>query len=119
MKHHMVAHGNPRGQLGQALLDNAIHHTERGDAMLRVRAGGHGAVLAVGDTGCGIAQERIDRLVDRFYRTDGTPSPKQGGSGLCLGIARWIAEAHAGEMRVASEPGRGSTFTVSLPRSGT
>ena len=103
-------------QLAMILLDNAVRYTEAGTATLRVAREGHGALLAVRDTGPGIAAEHLPRLFDRFYRVDAARSADGGGSGLGLAIARWIAEAHGGRVTVASAPGRGSTFTAHFPR---
>jgi len=73
------------------------------------------AVLAVRDTGPGIPAEHLPYLFDRFYRVDSGRSRDQGGSGLGLNIAHWIAESHGGQIAVASEVGKGTTFTVRLP----
>jgi signal transduction histidine kinase len=70
-------------------------------------------VLEVSDTGIGIPEDRLPLVFERFYRTD--PSRTDGGVGLGLSIARQIAEAHGGEVRVRSTPGEGSTFTLHLP----
>jgi signal transduction histidine kinase len=104
-------------QLGLILLDNAVRYAQTGAVTLRAaRDGHHGALLAVRDTGPGIAGEHLPRLFDRFYRTDAARSAESGGTGLGLAIARWIAEAHGGRITVSSTVGRGSTFTVHLPR---
>ena len=103
-------------QLGLILLDNAVRYTRTGVVTLRVgRDGHHAALLAVQDTGPGIAGEHLPRLFDRFYRTDAARSAESGGTGLGLAIAKWIAEAHGGRIGVSSTVGRGSTFTVFLP----
>ena len=75
----------------------------------------HVAVLKVRDTGPGIPAEHLPYIFDRFYRVDSGRSRDQGGSGLGLNIARWIAESHGGSLSVESVLGRGSTFTVRLP----
>jgi len=103
-------------QLGVILLDNAIRYTQQGGVTLRVARDGHMTVLAVTDTGPGIAAEHLPRLFDRFYRVDEARSPEQAGTGLGLAIAQWIVTAHGGRIGVTSTPGRGSTFTVQLPR---
>jgi len=69
----------------------------------------------VRDTGIGIAASDQQRVFDRFYRVDKARSRALGGAGLGLSIVRWIVDAHGGEIRVDSAPGRGSTFTVELP----
>jgi YD repeat-containing protein len=103
-------------QLCLILLDNAVRYTKAGTVTLRLTRDGHSAVLSVHDTGAGIGAEHLDRLFDRFYRTDEARSAEAGGTGLGLAIAKWIAEVHGGRIAVTSTPGAGSTFTVHLPR---
>jgi heavy metal sensor kinase len=103
-------------RLAMNLLDNAIRHTpsggrvgialETGDAQLRIR---------VVDTGTGISPEALPHLFDRFYRGDAARSRQDGGFGLGLAIVKWVAESHGGTVEVSSQPGAGSTFTVTLP----
>jgi two-component system OmpR family sensor kinase len=71
--------------------------------------------IIVSDTGIGIAKEDQERIFDRFFRVDKARSREQGGSGLGLSICKWIVEAHQGEIEVASEIGKGSSFIVKLP----
>ncbi len=73
--------------------------------------------IIVSDTGIGIAKEDQERIFDRFFRVDKARSREQGGSGLGLSICKWIVEAHQGEIKVASELGKGSSFIVKLPLS--
>jgi signal transduction histidine kinase len=73
-------------------------------------------VLTVRDTGVGIDARHLPHIFDRFYRADAARSA--GGSGLGLAIARQIVERHGGEIAVTSEPGRGTTVTVTLPEEG-
>lgn len=98
------------------LVDNAIKHSSR-DTRVTVRgerrAGG--VVIEVIDTGPGIAEEHQQRIFERFYRVDRARSRESGGTGLGLAIVKHIAQAHAGEVRLLSAPGRGSTFTLRLP----
>lgn len=96
------------------LLDNAVKYTpEGGSVTASVSQSGDDAVLAVQDTGVGIDARHLPHIFDRFYRADEARST--GGSGLGLAIAKQIVERHGGEITVASEPGTGSTFTVTLP----
>ena len=71
-------------------------------------------LIVVRDTGIGVGQEELPRIWDRLYRSDLSRSQK--GLGLGLSLVKAIVEAHKGEVRVSSEPGEGSIFTVSLPR---
>ena len=103
-------------QLLLNLVDNALRYTPPGGAvglgLVRQR---DQAILRVTDTGPGIPPEHQARIFDRFYRLDQPRTRDAGGSGLGLAICRWIAEAHGGQIDVASQPGAGSTFTVLLP----
>ena len=103
-------------QLGMILLDNAIKYTPNGGQIrLAVTQTGPLVSLTVSDTGIGIAQKDFPHIFDRFYRGDEARARDEHGSGLGLAIAHWIAEAHQGEIKVESEVGKGSVFTVLLP----
>jgi two-component system OmpR family sensor kinase len=106
-------------QVVSILLDNAVRYTgDGGTVLVRVEEENGGAALQVSDTGIGIPEDRLPLVFERFYRID--KSRTDGGVGLGLSIARQIAEAHGGEIRARSTPGKGSTFTLYLPnRSGT
>mgnify|MGYP005680182547 FL=1 len=71
--------------------------------------------ISVEDTGIGIASEHLDRLFDRFYRTDKARSRDKGGTGLGLAIVRGILKAHDTDILVSSEVGKGSRFYFQLP----
>ena len=75
-------------------------------------------VFTVADTGIGIAPGDLPHIFDRFWRADPARSRTgdRPGTGLGLAITKWIAEAHGGSITVQSRPGRGSIFTVRLPR---
>jgi two-component system, OmpR family, sensor histidine kinase SenX3 len=73
-------------------------------------------VVSVSDTGIGIAEEKLPRIFERFYRVDKARSKATGGTGLGLSIVRHTIENHGGRIAVQSSPGEGSTFTVYLPR---
>jgi len=76
------------------------------------------AALQVADTGEGIPAGELSRVFERFYRVDKARTRQTGGTGLGLAIVRHVAEAHGGRVRVDSELGAGSTFTVTLPMAG-
>ncbi len=97
------------------LLDNAISYTPAGGTVaVSVVAGPAHAEVEIADTGMGIAANDLPRIFERFYRGDKSRSTP--GSGLGLSLALAIIRAHGGEITVKSTPGRGSTFTVLLPR---
>jgi heavy metal sensor kinase len=98
------------------LIDNAVKYTPTGGAVKvdLVEEGGF-AVVSVTDTGIGIAKEDIAHVFDRFWRADKVRSRGQGGAGLGLSIATWIAEAHQGSLAAESAPGRGSVFRLRVP----
>lgn len=98
------------------LLDNALTYTNAGGKVtLHCVVKGNRGCIAIEDSGIGIAPEDLPHIFERFYRTDPARSQTTGGSGLGLSIVDWIIHAHGGSMRVESEAGRGSTFTVILP----
>ena len=101
------------------LLDNAVRLAPAG-SRIRLATGSEDdqAWIAVADEGPGIAPEDQPHVFDRFWRADKGRSRADGGTGLGLAIVRHVAEAHGGTVRVDSELGRGSTFTVSLPLAG-
>jgi len=103
-------------QVLRNLVENAINHTPAG-GMVRVRAWREGdqVAVAVEDTGEGIPPEHLPHVFERFYRVDSSRSRQTGGSGLGLAIAKQIAEAHGGSIRVESEVGHWSVFTLTLP----
>ncbi|RLC36985.1 PAS domain-containing sensor histidine kinase [candidate division Kazan bacterium] len=98
------------------LLDNAINFSEPGGTVqVDVEKRSSEVIVAVKDSGCGIAAEHIPRLFERFYRVDPDRSRKLGGTGLGLAIVKHIAIAHNGRVSVDSQPGQGSTFRIHLP----
>ena len=103
-------------QVASILLDNALKYTpDGGSVTVSVGEEDNGSVaLAVSDTGVGISEEQLPLVFERFHRADSSRS--EGGAGLGLSIARQIAEAHGGQIRVESTPGKGSTFTLLLPK---
>jgi signal transduction histidine kinase len=104
-------------RVGQALgnlIDNAIKYTPPGGVVgAMAEKQGDKVIIAVSDTGIGIGSEELPKIWDRLYRTDQSRSQK--GLGLGLSLVKAIVEAHKGEVRVSSKPGKGSVFTLSFP----
>lgn len=102
-------------QLLLILVDNALKYTPRGGSVwISLDRSGDGAVLTVRDTGMGISPEDLPHVFERFYRADKARAREEGGAGLGLAIAKWIAEEHHGDLTVESELGRGTTFSLRL-----
>jgi two-component system phosphate regulon sensor histidine kinase PhoR len=100
------------------LVDNAVKYTpEGGRVEITTSAAPEGAArIEVADNGPGIAPEHQARVFERFYRVDKARSRELGGTGLGLSIVRHLAESLGAPVSVESEPGRGSKFTVTVPR---
>jgi signal transduction histidine kinase len=100
------------------LIDNAGKYTSAdGTVSVRTRRSRESMVVDVSDTGPGIPPADLPSIFNRFYRSDASRSKDTGGFGLGLAIAKSIVETCGGEISVASEIGKGTTFTVTLPRS--
>jgi two-component system phosphate regulon sensor histidine kinase PhoR len=105
-----------RSALGN-LVGNAVRYTPEGgriDVSWRVADNGSGEI-AVSDTGPGIARTHLPRLTERFYRVESSRSRESGGTGLGLAIVKHIMQRHGGELDIASELGKGSTFKLAFP----
>ena len=99
------------------LASNAVRYTPAGGQIeLLWRTDGGSATFSVSDTGIGIAAEHVPRLTERFYRVDRGRSRETGGTGLGLAIVKHILTRHQAELKVVSTPGKGSVFSVLLPR---
>jgi signal transduction histidine kinase len=97
------------------LIDNAVKYTPpNGRVSIMLEKNGAGAIAQVRDTGIGISQEDLPYIFERFYRADKARS-RESGAGLGLSIARWIADAHRGSIRVESAVGQGTIFEVRVP----
>jgi two-component system phosphate regulon sensor histidine kinase PhoR len=98
------------------LVTNAIRYTPDGGEVVISwqRRGGH-ALFSVRDTGIGIEQQHLARIAERFYRVDRGRSRETGGTGLGLAIVKHVLSRHQARLEIASEPGRGSTFSAVFP----
>jgi signal transduction histidine kinase len=98
-----------------ALLENAVAHTEPAARIeLRSRATGIGIVIEVADEGCGVPEQALEQIFERFARADTARTRAHGGVGLGLAIVDTIAKAHEGRCTVQSDD-RGATFALRLP----
>jgi two-component system, OmpR family, sensor kinase len=113
-----VLHADPDRltQVLRNLVRNAVSHTQPQDRVDVVARAAHGRLtISIADSGPGIAPEHLERIFERFYRTDHSRSRDSGGSGLGLAIARAIVEAHGGRIWADSKLGHGTTISVELP----
>ena len=99
------------------LCDNAIgYNVPGGSVRVTVSDAGENAVISVADTGIGIAPEHQPRIFERFYRVDKSHSKASGGTGLGLSIVKHAVAYHHGTVQLESQPGKGTTITVTIPR---
>jgi signal transduction histidine kinase len=104
-------------QVLRNLVSNALKFTEAGEVRVSVHAGEEDRmVFVVADTGVGIAAEDQGRIFEDFAQVDGEVQRRRRGTGLGLPLSRKLAELLGGTLTVRSEPGRGSAFTLELPR---
>ena len=99
------------------LVSNAIRYTPEGQGIQirwRTLPDGSGE-FSVKDSGIGVEPEHLPRLTERFYRVDGSRSRDTGGTGLGLSIVKHVIQRHGGELKISSEAGKGSTFTLLIP----
>jgi signal transduction histidine kinase len=97
------------------LLSNAFKFTFEGSVTVRLRRAGDHVELTVADTGSGIPKHELPHLFERFHRVSGSRSRTHEGSGIGLALVNELVRLHGGTIRVASEEGRGTTFTIAVP----
>ena len=97
------------------LLSNASKFTDKGSITLRARRQGADLVFDVIDSGIGMTPEQVGRLFQAFAQADASTSKKYGGTGLGLALSRKFCQLMGGDLTVASEAGKGSTFTATIP----
>jgi signal transduction histidine kinase len=101
------------------LISNAIKFTDRGSVSLSVkRENSDWVIISVSDTGPGISKDDMGRLTEAFFQSDSDRSKARSGTGLGLSIVKGLTDAHLGQLAFESEVGKGSVFTVRLPRKG-
>ena len=106
-------------QVLKNLLSNAFKFTEKGAVSLEIARGEGTVLFRVTDTGVGIPEEQLENIFQAFRQADGTTNRKYGGTGLGLSISRDLARLLGGDVTVASEPGKGSVFTLEIPEKAT
>ncbi len=110
--------GDP-GKIEQVLdnlISNALKYTNEGSVDLTYTSKDSKVTVIIEDTGIGISDEHLDRLFDRFYRTDKARSRDKGGTGLGLAVVKSIVKGHGSEIHVESEVGQGTRFWFTLPK---
>lgn len=115
--HSCKAMGDP-GKIEQVvdnLVSNAVKYTNEGSIKVDYYLDGKQVIVEVKDTGIGISEEHLDRLFDRFYRTDKARSRDKGGTGLGLSVVKSILMAHGSDINVESKVGEGTVFRFRLP----
>jgi signal transduction histidine kinase/class 3 adenylate cyclase/ligand-binding sensor domain-containing protein len=111
----VMADENRMQQILHNLLGNAIKFTEKGSVQLSAEMNEEMVAVKITDTGIGIPAEKLDSIFKSFEQVEGGISREYGGTGLGLSITRQLVELQGGNIEVDSEPGKGSTFTFTLP----
>jgi signal transduction histidine kinase len=117
-QHSCKAIGDP-GKIEQVmdnLISNALKYTNKGSVDVTYRVENYEVTVTIEDTGIGISDEHLDRLFDRFYRTDKARSRDKGGTGLGLAVVKSILKGHGSDIHVESEVGEGTRFWFVLPK---
>ncbi len=116
--HDLVVDGDPDRieQVLQNLLDNALRYTPSGGNISLRTVNKHPMCeLVISDSGQGMSKQDIERLGERFFRTDRSRSREHGGTGLGIAIVKQIVKLHGGSIRFESEQGKGTTVYIQLP----
>jgi len=115
----LIAYGDPHRLeiVLTNLVGNALKFSPDGASIrIRIHGGEKNLGIDVIDTGPGIAPSELERIFDRFYQVEGSERRRQGGAGIGLALAKKLVDLHGGTLRVESQLGKGSTFSVTLPR---
>ena len=98
------------------LVSNAIRYTDQGSIDIEIKENTNEVMMRIKDTGIGIPKESLERIFERFYRVDKSRSRKSGGTGLGLSITKHLVQLYKGRIDVESEEGKGTCFSVYLPK---
>ncbi len=113
---HAMADPKQLGHVLRNLISNAIKFNRRGGRItINARERGGLVEVCISDTGIGIPDDKLDKIFERFYQIDSSPTRRYGGTGMGLAIVKEVVEAHGGEVTVKSKVGEGSTFCFTLP----
>ena len=99
----------------ESIVSNAIKFTNEGGITISAEKREDGITINIGDTGIGIVEENKETLFKEFSKIQGTGATQHAGSGLGLALSKRLVLLHGGEIWFTSEPGRGSTFSFSIP----
>jgi signal transduction histidine kinase len=102
-------------QIVNNLLSNAAKFTDEGTITAKARLDNGSVVIAIEDSGFGIAADKLEIIFERFRQADQSSTRKAGGTGLGLAITRQLVTMHGGDIWVESEVGKGTTFSFSIP----
>lgn len=97
------------------LISNAFKYSNEGEIAIEISQSDGLVHVSVSDTGVGIPADQLDRIFDRFYRVENSEGRSQEGTGIGLSMVKELVKLHHGSIKVTSIPGKGSTFTVSIP----
>lgn len=97
------------------LVSNAFKYTREGSIDIKIAETGGHVKLSVSDTGIGIPTDQLEKIFDRFHRVENLQGRSQEGTGIGLALVKELVKLHHGHITVESQPGKGSTFTVSIP----
>jgi signal transduction histidine kinase len=111
----MCTDQNKIRQIVLNLLSNAAKFTEHGQIVLAAKRGNDTVSMSVSDTGTGIPEDQLSRIFEEFTQVDGSATRQHAGTGLGLAISQRLATLLGGRIEIESEPGMGSTFTVTVP----
>lgn len=112
----VYADPNKIEQVLENLVSNAIKYTNKGYVKVSLSESDSDVTLKIEDTGIGISEDHLNRLFDRFYRTDKARSRDKGGTGLGLSVVKSILTAHGSAIHIESTPGEGSLFWFSIEK---